>query len=118
MGINCQYTGLPMSWYFLAIIAPLMYAVSNILDKYVLEKYTSGVADYMAFASIGSMLLWLFFYSIDDSDTLSLRITWPPIMSGALLNISYLFFALSLIKSESYKIAPYFLLTPILLLLN
>jgi uncharacterized membrane protein len=105
-----------MMWLYLALIAPFFYAVSNILDKYVVDSKTSGTADYMFFGSIGSVILSLYFFSTGELDNVIEGSLLPAILSGILMNISYLFFAFALSKEDSHKLIPFFLLIPILLI--
>lgn len=54
-----------MSWFFLALIAPLLWAITNHIDKHLLEKYfeESGVGTLMIFSSIiGLVMLPILFF--------------------------------------------------------
>tara|TARA_Y100000815_G_scaffold272389_1_gene301215 strand:+ start:1268 stop:2182 length:915 start_codon:yes stop_codon:yes gene_type:complete len=104
-----------MEWLFFALLAPLFYATSNVIDKHALEQRTLGLADYMFFASLGSVSLALFFFMTGEAITLSIDTAWPAVLSGILMNGSYLLFALALSRTESYKLTPFFLLIPIVL---
>ncbi|RQV38949.1 hypothetical protein DF027_07645 [Burkholderia cenocepacia] len=106
-----------MHWLFFALCAPLMYATSNVIDKYALEQHTAGIMDYMAFASLGSLSLALYFYVTGTPLPDDVRFIWPALLSGLLTNFSYLIFAFCLTKSDSYRLTPYFLLIPIFLIL-
>ncbi|WP_282875916.1 EamA family transporter [Pseudomonas peli] len=106
-----------MEWLIFALLAPLMYAISNVVDKYALEQHTLGIADYMSFASIGSLGLFIFLYASGAASGQVFDVVWPAILSGILMNGSYLLFALALTRSDSYRLMPFFLLIPVLLVL-
>jgi hypothetical protein len=45
-----------MQWFLLALIAPALYAVSNHIDKYLVEKYLSR--DKFKQEDVGSLILF------------------------------------------------------------
>lgn len=106
-----------MEWLVFALLAPLMYAASNVIDKYALDKHTAGIADYMFFASIGSLGFFLFLFASGAASGQTFDVVWPAVLSGSFMNGSYLLFALALTRSDSYRLTPFFLLIPVLLVL-
>lgn len=56
-----------MSWFFLALIGPLLYAITNHIDKVLLERYfkVSGVGSLMLYSSLLSALALPFIFLMD-----------------------------------------------------
>ncbi len=55
-----------MTWFFIALIGPLLYAVTNHIDKILLEKYfkNSGVGNLILFSSLlSAFALTIFFFA-------------------------------------------------------
>lgn len=102
-----------MNWVFLSLLAPLFWALSNFIDKYILEKHTKNLFDYMFFSTITS---WLFFIVI----TLFIgipEINWYfliPISTGVMLIYSYGFYGKALEQSETSSLVLLFSLIPLI----
>lgn len=58
-----------MTWFLIALVGPLMYAVTNHIDKILLEKYfkNSGVGTIIIFSSIFSVFVLPFLFLIDKA---------------------------------------------------
>jgi bacterial/archaeal transporter family protein len=58
-----------MTWFFIALIGPFMYAMTNHIDKILLEKYfkDSGVGTILLCSSLFSVILLPFFFLADRS---------------------------------------------------
>jgi len=58
-----------MTWFFLALIGPLMYALTNHIDKILLEKYfkNGGVGTLILFSSLLSALALPFIFFVDQT---------------------------------------------------
>lgn len=58
-----------MSWFFIALIGPLMYAMTNHLDKILLDKYfkSGGVGTILLFSSFLSVLVLPFAFFADKA---------------------------------------------------
>lgn len=58
-----------MTWFFVALVGPLIYAVTNHIDKHLLEKYfkISGVGTLLIFSSLASILALPIIYLADPS---------------------------------------------------
>ena len=56
-----------MSWFFIALIGPFLYALTNYIDKILLEKYfkKSGVGTILLFSSLISIFALPFFFFMD-----------------------------------------------------
>ncbi len=58
-----------MSWFFIAIIGPFLYAVTNYIDKILLEKYfkQGGVGALLLFSSLISIFALPFLFIVDPT---------------------------------------------------
>ena len=58
-----------MTWFFIALIGPFMYALTNHIDKILLEKYfkNNGVGTIILFSSIFSVVVLPFLFFIDKT---------------------------------------------------
>ncbi len=108
-----------MTWFLLALVAPLLYAFTNFIDKILLEKYfkTSGVGTLILFSSLLSVLaipviLWF--------DPAVLSVSFNNILILALvglLDIAILWFYLLALEGDEpsiiivfYQLVPVFAL--------
>lgn len=97
-----------MSWIVLSLLAPLFWAGSNIFDKYALEKVSRGVFDFLFFGSIGSTFVFLLTFFVYGTEFL-FPYSLYAIVSGFLLNVSYLFYAHALEKEDASNIVPLYI---------
>lgn len=58
-----------MSWFFIAIIGPFLYALTNYIDKILLEKYfkKSGIGTILLFSSLVAVFALPFFWLMDKT---------------------------------------------------
>ncbi len=104
-----------MNWILLSLLAPLFWAFSNFVDKYVLGKHTKGIFDFLFFSTITS---WLFFLGIltfvglPDFTVYSLI----PILTGMTLIYSYGFYGKALEQGDTSALVILFQLTPVVTL--
>ncbi|NTW45876.1 MAG: EamA family transporter [Candidatus Moranbacteria bacterium] len=77
-----------MNWIVLSLIAPLFWALTSFVDKYVLGKYSRGLADFVFFSSLGSWLLFFALMPFSGMPVLSLRLLIP-VATGMMLMYSY-----------------------------
>ena len=58
-----------MTWFFLALVGPIMYALTNHIDKILLEKYfkNGGVGTLILFSSLLSALALPFIFFADQT---------------------------------------------------
>lgn len=56
-----------MSWFFIALVGPLLYALTNYIDKILLEKYfkKSGIGTVLIFSSLSCVFALPFFWLMD-----------------------------------------------------
>lgn len=101
-----------MSWIFLSLLAPLFWASSNFVDKYILGKYTKGIFDFVFFSTITS---WVFFAVIllfTGTPELSLY-SLIPIATGMILIYSYGFYGKALEQGDTSSLVILFKLIPV-----
>ena len=96
-----------MSWFFIAIIGPLLYALTNHIDKLLLERYfkQSGVGTLILFSSLLSVLALPFLLYIDPTvlDISLFNIFILGILG--ILNVLVLWFYLLALMNEEASIA-------------
>lgn len=95
-----------MTWFFIALIGPLLYAMTNHIDKVLLEKYfkESGVGTLILFSSLLSILALPFLFGGDPT---VLSVGWFNISVMALvgtLNMLVLWFYLLAMRDEEASI--------------
>lgn len=102
-----------MNWIFLSLLAPLFWASSNFVDKYILGKYTKGIFDFVFFSTITS---WIFFAAIFlFAGTPQLNIySLIPIVTGMILIYSYGFYGKALEQCDTSSLVILFKLIPVI----
>lgn len=101
-----------MGWIFFSLLAPLFWALSNFVDKFVLGKHTKGIFDFLFFSTISSWFLFLIilvFVGIPDWSMYSLI----PIATGMILIYSYGFYGKALEKTDASVLVILFKLIPV-----
>lgn len=99
-----------MSWFFIALIGPFLYALTNHIDKILLEKYfkESGVGTLLLFSSLLSALALPFLF-LADPTVLSVGIVNILILGCVgILNVLVLWCYLLALKDEEASIAVVF----------
>ncbi len=96
-----------MSWFFIAIVGPFLYALTNHIDKILLERYfkQSGVGTLILFSSLLSVLALPFLLYIDPT---VLDISLYHVVALAILgilNVSVLWFYLLALMNEEASVA-------------
>lgn len=101
-----------MNWIALSLLAPLFWAGSNFVDKYVLGKHTKGIFDFLFFSSI---TCWIFFLGIlifNGKPELSIY-SLIPVATGMSLIYSYGFYGKALEEGDTSALVILFKLTPV-----
>lgn len=95
-----------MDWFFLALIGPFLYALTNHIDKILLEKYfkQGGVGTLMLFSSLLSALVLPFFYFADSTvlDVSGINVIILTIV--AILNIGLLWLYFLALKGDEASV--------------
>lgn len=99
-----------MTWFFLALIGPFLYAVTNFIDKVLLEKYfkQGGVGTLLIFSALlSSLALPLLF--LFDPTVLQVSLFNMAVLAGVgILNFLILFFYLKALENEEVSITVIF----------
>lgn len=96
-----------MSWFFLAVLGPFLYAVTNYIDKLVLEKYfkQGGVGTILIFSALFSAITLPFLIYVDPS-ALSVGPVYIAVLGTVgILNALVLFFYLKALQGEEVSVA-------------
>lgn len=106
-----------MTWFFLALIAPCLYAFSNHIDKHLLEKYFKhgGVGTLLIFSALMSALVAPVFYIIDPSVLLLQRDNMIVIVVVGMLGTAGLWLYLVALAQEEPSVSVvYYQLIPVI----
>ncbi|MDP2650269.1 MAG: EamA family transporter, partial [bacterium] len=105
-----------MIWIWLALLAPLLWAGSNIFDKYALEKVTRGVYDFLFFGTVGTFFIALLAFAVFGLGEIG-RAALVPVAGGFLLQFSYLFYSHALAREDASYIAPLYITYSVVVLI-
>ena len=106
-----------MTWFFIALISPALWAVSNYFDKYFIEKYfkgRGGIGALILFSSLIGLfippLILIFKQDIFNVSYLQIGIVWIGSLTWLMATLIY-FYALR--KDEASVVVPLFQIIPI-----
>ena len=105
-----------MTWILLSLVAPLFWAGSTFVDKYLLSKHTKGIYDFLFFSTLTNWVFTLgliLFFGLPRLNTYSLI----PLATGIVLLYSYGFYGKALEKEEASSLVVLFKLIPVISLL-
>ncbi|MEO8637813.1 MAG: EamA family transporter [Candidatus Taylorbacteria bacterium] len=105
-----------MNWFFIALGAPILWALVNHADKYLLSKYFKGnnVGALVIFSTIVAIVIAPILYIVSpDVFDVSARDISLLIVSGVLYSIAILFYLYALEDGETSVVAPLFQLIPV-----
>lgn len=105
-----------MIWILLALLGPLLWASSNIFDKYALDKVSRGNYDFLFFGTMGSFLVVVLTLIVFGLEQIS-HIVFIPIMAGFFLQYSYLFYSYALQKEDASYIVPLYITYSVVVLI-
>lgn len=96
-----------MSWFLIALIAPFLYALTNHIDKILLEKYfkESGVGTLLLFSSLLSALALPFLFFIDPTVLQVSAFNIFVLAIVGILNVLVLWCYLLALKDEEASVA-------------
>jgi len=105
-----------MIWFFIALIAPFLYALTNHIDKILLEKYfkTDGVGTLVLFSSLLSALALPFLFLTDRNvlNVSGLNMLFLAVV-GILSALVLLFYLIALKNDEASIIIVFYQLLPV-----
>jgi len=105
-----------MSWFFIALIGPILYAVANHTDKYLISKYLKG-------GEVGSLIIFSAIFSVVALPIIIL--VYPAVfgvsllqglvlaINGMLVVVAILFYFYALHKDEASYVVPFYQTIPI-----
>jgi len=96
-----------MTWFFLALVGPFLYALTNHIDKVLLEKYfkESGVGTLLIFSAVLSALALPFLFIIDPTPFSMAPLHILALAAVGVLNVLVLWFYLTALQDEEASIA-------------
>jgi drug/metabolite transporter (DMT)-like permease len=97
-----------MTWIWLALLAPLLWAGSSLFDKYALTHLTRGIYDFLFFGTIGGFFIAILAFLVFGLDEIGVRML-VPIAGGFLLQFSYLFYSHALKREDASYIVPLYI---------
>lgn len=106
-----------MTWFFIAIIGPFLYALTNHIDKVLLEKYfkDSGIGTLMLFSSLLSALALPFLFLADRSVLNVSGINIIVLCTVGILNVLVLLcYFVALKNDEASVIIVFYQLVPVI----
>jgi len=106
-----------MNWFFLALTVPALYAASNHIDKFILDRYFKGgaVGSLVIFSSIFAVLGLPIIYFIDPNVfTLKFIEVFVLVANGTLSVFALILYFHALEKEEASVIVPFFQTVPII----
>jgi drug/metabolite transporter (DMT)-like permease len=105
-----------MNWFWIALIGPILYAVTNHTDKYLIDKYLkgSGVGSLVIFSSLFSILALPIILLIHPVvSQISLLQGFILACNGILVVVAVLFYFYALTKDEASYVVPFYQTIPI-----
>lgn len=105
-----------MNWFLIALIAPILWSITNHLDKYLISRFFKGgsIGALMIFSAIiGFLLLPVIFFIDPNVINLKLSLACLLIANGALYIVGLLPYFYALEKDEASIVVPLFQLIPI-----
>lgn len=106
-----------MTWFFVAIIGPFLYALTNYIDKVILERYfkRSGIGTVLLFSSLSSIFALPFFFLMDRT-VLDVSLTNMLILGvKGVLGVGVLWcYLIALREEETSVVIVFYQLVPVL----
>ncbi len=103
-------------WIALALLAPLLWAASNIFDKYALSKLSRGAYEFIFLGSLASFLIIFLTIPIFGLETIGMIALWA-ITAGVSLQFSYLFYSYALEEEDASYVIPLYITYSVVVLL-
>lgn len=96
-----------MIWFALAIVGPFLYAITNYIDKLLLDRYfkVGGVGTLLIFSALLSALALPFLFLLDPTPFQVDKANIAALATVSILHVLVLFFYLKALESEEVSIA-------------
>lgn len=95
-----------MSWLYLSLMAPLLWSLSNILDKFAIEHITSNYISFIFLLSIGNIFFAAFIYIFLDTSEIDIFFASLNILSGLAIFLQYFSYSYSLEDMDVSVVIP------------
>lgn len=106
-----------MSWFFIALLAPALYSITNHIDKYLLNRYFRGIEGpgaLIIFSTLVGLLVLPFILIIEQSVFQVSLLQAGILITGSILSlIGILFYFYALKTDETSVVVPLFQLIPV-----
>lgn len=105
-----------MNWFFIALVGPFLYAITNHIDKYILEKYFKAgeVGAVVLFSALFSIVALPVIYIIEPSVFALGWLTKVVLMVSGSLNVICLILYLNALRDdEASMVAPFYQTIPV-----
>jgi len=108
-----------MTWFFIALVGPFLWAIVNIADKYLVSKYSEkekerssgGLVLFSSFIGIFiALLIWFFSSDVSNIPTLDKLLL---MLTGVLTIVWIILYLFTLETEDVSAVAPWFLAIPI-----
>jgi len=95
-----------MSWLYLSLMAPLLWSLSNILDKFAIEHITSNYISFIFLLSIGNIFFAALIYFFLDTSKIDIFFASLNILSGLAIFLQYFSYSYSLEDMDVSVVIP------------
>jgi drug/metabolite transporter (DMT)-like permease len=106
-----------MVWILYALLAPFFWALTNHLDKFIVDKKVNGISNYMFFSTLGSIILVIGVMVFKGFIILPLNIMLPSLLLGVLAFLGMAAYGKALQKDDASTVAPLFQFVPAITLI-
>ncbi len=107
-----------MNWFFIAILAPFLWSISNFVDKYLLSSFfkNKGIGALLIFSSLVSIIMMPIFF-VMDRNVLEIPLSNIIILvlGGIISVLAILFYLYAINKDDASTVVPFFQLIPVFL---
>jgi drug/metabolite transporter (DMT)-like permease len=105
-----------MNWFLIALIGPVLYGISNHIDKYALEKYFKGgeAGAIVLFSSLFSIVLLPIIYIIEPTVFLvGFKTAAILLLNGTLNIVCLILYFKALRDDDASTVVPFYQMTPV-----
>lgn len=95
-----------MSWVYLSLMAPLLWSLSNILDKFAIEHITSNYIPFIFLLSVGNTFFAALIFIFLDTSKIDILFASLNILSGLAIFLQYFAYSYSLEDMDVSVVIP------------
>ena len=107
-----------MNWFFIAILAPFLWSISNFVDKYLLSNFfkNKGIGALLIFSSLVSIIMMPIFFVMDSNVfEIPLSNIIILVLGGIISVLAILFYLYAINNDDASTVVPFFQLIPVFL---